>query len=292
MRKIYDCFPFFNELDLLELRLTECYDHVDHFVIAEANISHSGNPKEYIFENNKERFEPWLDKIIHIKVDDVPGTQNPWVRENFQRDALIRGLNDVNDNDVVIVSDCDEILRPRTLDIIRNDLQHNIWRCYHPLFYFKINHLKTRPSSYWAHPVAVVKRGGFPGCQYLRNMHSTPLWQLPYDYDDGNFCSIQHAGWHFTYFGDSKHSATKLLNFAHTEDQNLASSIDVNFNVAHKRGIHVQPNGEEFEHIKLDEYFPKTILNNLDRWRDYIIPDATANIRDYLPVLGIEEIYK
>jgi hypothetical protein len=292
MRKIYDCFPFFNELDLLELRLTECYDHVDHFVIAEANISHSGNPKEYIFENNKERFAPWLDKIIHIKVGDVPGTQNPWVRENFQRDALIRGLNDVNDNDVVIVSDCDEILRPRTLDIIRNDLQHNIWRCYHPLFYFKINHLKTRPGPYWAHPVAVVKRGGFPGCQYLRNMHGTPLWQLPYDYDDGNFCSIQHAGWHFTYFGDSKQSASKLLNFAHTEDQNLASSIDVNFNVAHKRGIHVQPNGEEFEHIKLDEYFPKTILNNLDRWRDYIIPDATANIRDYLPVLGIEEIYK
>jgi hypothetical protein len=292
MRKIYDCFPFFNELDLLELRLTECYDHVDHFVIAEANISHSGNPKEYIFENNKERFASWLDKIIHIKVGDVPRTQNPWVRENFQRDALIRGLNDVNDNDVVIVSDCDEILRPRTLDIIRNDLQHNIWRCYHPLFYFKVNHLKTRPGPYWAHPVAVVKRGGFPGCQYLRNMHGTPLWQLPYDYDDGNFCSIQHAGWHFTYFGDSKQSASKLLNFAHTEDQNLASSIDVNFNVAHKRGIHVQPNGEEFEHIKLDEYFPKTILNNLDRWRDYIIPDATANIRDYLPALGIEEIYK
>jgi hypothetical protein len=291
MRKIYDCFTFFNELDLLELRLTECYDHVDHFVIAEANISHSGNHKEYIFEDNKQRFAPWLDKIIHIKVDNIPPTNDSWFRENFQRDALIRGIYDADDNDVIIVSDCDEILRPRALDIIRNDLQHNIWRCHHPMFYFRFNYLMTRPGSYWAHPVAVVKRG-FPGCQYLRNMKGGPLWHLPYDYDDGNFCSIQHAGWHFTYLGDSKQSATKLLNFAHIEGQHLANSIDVDFNLAHKRGIHVEPNGEEFECVKLDEYFPKIILNNLDRWRDYVIPDATANIRDYLPALDIEEIYK
>ena len=291
MRKIYDCFTFFNELDLLELRLAECYDHVDHFVIAEANLSHSGNHKEYIFEDNKQRFAPWLDKIIHIKVDDIPPTNDSWFRENFQRDALIRGIYDADDNDVIIVSDCDEILRPRALDIIRNDLQHNIWRCHHPLFLFKFNYLMTRPGTYWANPVAVVKRG-FPGCQELRNMKHVSLRHLPYDFDDGNICGIQHAGWHFSYLGNTQHAATKLLNFAHVESQHHANSINVNEILARKGGIDPNNIEEQFEYVKIDEYFPKIILNNLDRWRDYVIPDATANIRDYLPAFDIEEIYK
>jgi len=54
--KVYDCFPFFNELDVLEIRLKELWDVVDVFVLAESNLSHSGKPKEYIFENNKDRF--------------------------------------------------------------------------------------------------------------------------------------------------------------------------------------------------------------------------------------------
>ena len=66
--KVYDCFPFFNELDVLEIRLKELWDVVDVFVLAESNLSHSGKPKEYIFENNKERFSQWMSKIRHIKV--------------------------------------------------------------------------------------------------------------------------------------------------------------------------------------------------------------------------------
>ena len=284
MRKIYDCFTFFNELDLLELRLTECYDYVDYFVIAEANISHSGNPKEYIFEDNKQRFAPWLDKIIHIKVDNIPPTNDSWFREHFQRDALARGIVNADDNDVIIVSDCDEIVRPRALDIIRNDLQHKWWRCCHPMSYFKLNYLMTRPRSYFAHPVATIKRG-FPGCQYLRNMKD--LWQtLP------ELCTIQHAGWHFSYFGNTQHAATKLLNFAHIEGQHYANTIDVNESISRKGGIDPDYLEEQFEYVKIDEYFPKTILNNLDRWRDYIIPDATVSVRDLLPAQDIEEIYK
>ena len=66
--------PFFNELEVLEIRIKELWDVVDYFVVAESNLSHSGKPKEYIFENNIARFEPYMSKIRHVKVEDMPDT--------------------------------------------------------------------------------------------------------------------------------------------------------------------------------------------------------------------------
>lgn len=101
---IYDCFPFFNELDILEIRLNTLYDTVDYFVITEANKTHTGKEKEYIFEKNRERFAKFLDKVIYIKVEDFPDLEsskkssdgNKWLYENYQRDAIMRGLKDCN----------------------------------------------------------------------------------------------------------------------------------------------------------------------------------------------------
>ena len=107
--KVYDCFPFFNELDVLEIRLQELWDVVDIFVLAESNMSHSGKPKEYIFENNKERFAKYLSKIRRVAVEDMPETKDSWVREKYQRWSLIKGLTDVAPEDIIITSDLDEI---------------------------------------------------------------------------------------------------------------------------------------------------------------------------------------
>ena len=73
---IYDCFTFFNELDILEIRLNTLYDTVDYFVIAEANKTHTGKEKDYVFEKNQARFSNFLDKIIYIKVDDFTSLEN------------------------------------------------------------------------------------------------------------------------------------------------------------------------------------------------------------------------
>ena len=69
---IFDCFSFFNELDILEIRLNVLASVVDKFVLVEAVRRHSGEPKELFFEKNKQRFSPFLDKIIHVVVDDEP----------------------------------------------------------------------------------------------------------------------------------------------------------------------------------------------------------------------------
>lgn len=288
MRKIYDCFTFFNELDLLELRLTECYDYVDYFVIAESNKTFVGNDKRFMLEDNWDRYKDFHDKIIYIKVEDMPEGNNAWAREYHQRNALARGLANANENDIIVLTDCDEILRPRTLNILKNDKQHKLWICRHPMFYFKFNYLMVKPMSYHVNPIAILKKD-LTTLQDLRNRMVQWAYSMPWDFNDDNVCTIQHSGWHFTYLGDTKNTETKLLNYSHTEDQKWVGNIDVDDLIS--KNISWDTN-LRYEHIAIDDYFPTTILNNLERWKKYIIPNATISIRDYVPFVDIDEIYK
>ena len=108
MNKIYDCFTFYNELDLLELRLTELYDFVDHFVLVEADTTYTSRPKPFYYEENKSRYSQWADKIIHIKVTDMPHDPDAWVNDRWQRDQIMRGIVEADDDDIIIVEDADE----------------------------------------------------------------------------------------------------------------------------------------------------------------------------------------
>ena len=89
---IYDCFTFFNELELLELRLNELAGVVDKFVLVEATQTHTNKPKPLHYHENRARFSAFHDKIIHVIVDDMPQSSDPWIPENFQRKCIARGL--------------------------------------------------------------------------------------------------------------------------------------------------------------------------------------------------------
>ena len=86
---VVDTFMFYNELDILELRLETLDPWVDRFVLVEAEVNHIGGSKELFFEKNKERYAKWLDKIVHVVVsaDEAPKDENPWSREKFQREC-------------------------------------------------------------------------------------------------------------------------------------------------------------------------------------------------------------
>lgn len=106
--KVYDCFTYFNEDQLLKLRLEELWDVVDFFVICEATRTHTGRPKPLNF--NIENFKKYQNKIRYLLLDQYPfETNDPWVYENYQRNYLINGLWDASDHDRVLVSDLDEI---------------------------------------------------------------------------------------------------------------------------------------------------------------------------------------
>ena len=113
--KIYDCFPFFNELEILEIKLNELYDHVDHFVLVECTETFSGKPKPLYFAENKQRFSRFLDKIIHIVVMEHFPTDIPWDRELYQKDQIMQGLTNCHDEDIIIIEDLDEIISAKKL---------------------------------------------------------------------------------------------------------------------------------------------------------------------------------
>lgn len=277
--KVYDCFTFFNELDLLEIRIQELYDAVDYFVIAEANMSHSGNPKEYVLEANWDRFSAWADKIRYLKIDDFPVTTDSWVREKFQRDALRRGLSDMADEDLVIISDLDEIPRAEIIEMIKQD--ENMYERYVlrvPLFRYKFNFLK------YFQPVVnqqmiVTRAKVFANPERERDYTHAWLPQAP------DVVYLDHAGWHFSYLGDDRNAVHKLQNFAHTE-QNIPEIVDV-FSIERMIEEKVGPNPydeERFEHILLDDYFPKCVVENQEKYKDLIIPNATTPITEFWPM--------
>lgn len=278
--KIYDCSLFRNELDLLEIRLNELYHHVDYFVVVESTQTFQGEPKELVLKNNWDKFSKWHDKIIHIVVDDMPNTGNAWTKEFHQRNAISRGLVDADDDDIVIVCDVDEILRPETIDDMRAN-PRNIYGFRTPYFNFKFNYmLVDDKESYCVWVTAGRKKFiGQPESFRTKRFH---LNSLAYEYDDGQTKLYEHAGWHFTYLGDTEWIRTKLKSFAHAElnKEEILAKVDVDAMI--KLGVGFNPLDQRpFVEVALDDYFPKTILNNQDRYQNYIISGDLDPIKNY-----------
>lgn len=197
--KIFDCFKFFNELELLELRLMELGSVVDYFVIVEASKTHTGIPKPFIFEENKNRFAPFLSKIIHVKVSDMPhySKQDIWTAENFQRNQIMKGLaNHAFPGDKIIVSDVDEIPHP---DLIRSNLNNPNWVTFRQkLYYYYVN---CEQNCIWDGPI-MANYGTFDSPQQLRNAARRGV------------NAQEPGGWHYSYMGGASRIKTKVESIA------------------------------------------------------------------------------
>ena len=115
--RLFDCFTFFNELDLLELRLLELDPLVHRFVLVEAPQTFTGLPKPLHFKLNRDRFERFLPKIVHVVLEEFPaGLASAWDREHHSRRGIMHGLADAAPDDLVLISDVDEIPKPANLE--------------------------------------------------------------------------------------------------------------------------------------------------------------------------------
>ena len=277
--KIYDCFPFYNELDLL----TELYDHVDHFVLVEADTTFTDIPKPYFFEENKNRYEKWLDKIIHVKVNDMPHSQEAWDNDIWQRNSINRGIVNADDHDIIIVSDLDEIPRPETIDAMRLDNETQVWGLRMPLFYFKFNHmLTTTPSQYMVWGMATRKKLMVPADEF--RFQRFQLANLPYAYSNGAVRIMEHAGWQFSYLGDTEFAKNKIRSFAHQETNKPDILIKIDVEASVKNGYGLGPNDTEvFVNIKMDDYMPKTVMQDTHKYKKYIATNQTHTVKDFLP---------
>jgi hypothetical protein len=281
--KIYDCFTFFNEFDLLELRLRELYDHVDYFVLVEANKTFQNNDKELYFWKNKDRFLPWMDKIIHVPVVDMPVDTDTWGRERFQRDAIKGGMMGAESNDIIMIGDIDEIPRIETIEKLRTSTQ-SIWGFRMPLFNFKFNYMMYTQDYYtvWS---GAIRLGLLNSPEDFRRMRHV-LNQCPLNFRDDNVQIIEHAGWHFTYLGNEDFAKSKIQSFAHDETNRpeILDQLDIEDSIQRGVGIIRTNQDYRFTPVAIDDYLPRTLINNFDLYKDKIIhKDNLPSARQYLP---------
>lgn len=207
--KIVDCFIFYNELDMLELRLNELNDVVDYFVLVECIKTFANNNKELYFENNKERFSKFSDKIIHIVLkDDIPRTSNAWDIETYQRRGIDKGLKqlNLNNDDLIIIADLDEIPDMNILLQLKNTNSINgVYSMEMDLYYYNLN---CKYIHKWYH--AKILNFG--------NYNDDP--QSIRDYGSKVNGDIKKCGWHLSYFGGLEIIKNKIKNFSHQEHNN------------------------------------------------------------------------
>lgn len=210
---------FFNELDLLEIRFEELYDHVDYFVICESTKTHQNNPKPLYFQENKKRFEKFLPKIIH-HVFDPTIYPHTWYIENEQRNQLKNGDFKMSEGDLFLVSDGDEIVSRDLIAYLREN--HSSIKCPHTcimqMSYYYIDTIVQEPDHHKNWKGTVI----LPYSSYVNK----PLndWRALKDY----FPNLANSGWHFSFVGGPEKVKTKIESYAHSEFNNSDyNSIDV-----------------------------------------------------------------
>lgn len=247
--KIFDCFTLFNEFDLLRLRIRMLADHVDHFVVVEATQTHSGQPKDLLL-SQPECVNLLKHPRVHRVVVEFPESLDNWGREQFQREAIGRGLQELqaHPEDLVLVSDIDEIPDPHAIRGAAGMLQEST--AAHPLvifeqrlFYFRLNYeLVWSRKLPWLGTVA-ARMGDVKSFNGLRTTGRGARGRHARDFDaSAKVLHLPHGGWHFSYLGGDEALDAKLAAYAHqehnTDHHRSASVADL---IARRMGLHERP---------------------------------------------------
>lgn len=201
--QLVDCFTFFNELDMLDLRLHEMAGVVDRFVLVEATRTFSGKPKPLWFAENRDRFAGF--PIEHVVVDDMPTGRDAWAREAHQRDAIVRGLGGLAPDDVVILSDVDEITRGAVLPWLKDECPA-VCGLEMDFCYYRVNWLVGK----WDQAKAMRR-------SYLHGRLPDGIRKGRYADGATAVPAVADAGWHYSYMGGTDAIRQKIDAYSHQE---------------------------------------------------------------------------
>ena len=281
---VYDIFLFFNELDLLEIRLQMLNDKVDKFVIIECIETFSGNPKPLFYQENKDRFKEWEHKIIHYIIQDpviswpelrsrlnkpnitkleeniihhalttthVPPGELHWLKEFYQKECIRIPLQGLNDDDICFISDLDEIWNPE----LNYDLEDSTVYKLKQIVYSGYMNLESNE------PWAGVTLTKYKNIKNSSTNHLDNPSRNPYKY-------IDNGGWHFTFMGGPDMVKLKIESYSHQEFNNDAVKSKIVENVKSNKDIFYRPS--QFEVVEIDGSFPQYIRDNQEKYQ-YLI---------------------
>ena len=294
--KIYDCSMFFDEEMILDLRLNIMDKYVDKFVITESTYMHSGKPKKLNFDINK--FLKFKDKIIYIVVDNPPPdileidesddqntketkkTFNAAKRELYQIGKTRDGLSKAASDDLIIVSDVDEI--PNLDKLNFNSINNKLIFFKQKMFYYKLN-LQNKVMPWYGSKAC--RKKFFKSPQWLRSIKNKkyPKWRLDTFFSDLKYTDIyfvNNGGWHFTNVREPEDLEKKLLNFLHHTDyeQSGLKLEDLKRLISEKRVMYKHTldkkdskwgDGEKLQKIHMNE-MPKYISENIEKYRKWL----------------------
>ncbi|WP_342757107.1 glycosyl transferase GT17 family protein [Kineothrix sedimenti] len=272
---VYDSFQFFNELDILLLRMHILNDVVDKFVISESTVTFSGDEKPLFYAENKEMFKEFEHKIIHNVVDDTPMDCDAFTRDHHQKCAVARGLSGCKPEDIVIFSDVDEIPNPETLKTLIPKVEDGkIYMLAQRLFYcyLDMEEVSGRLLSVTGDFDGVEKPMwlGTKVCRYSMLEHYTTE-ELRNKEQKTIGVRVPDGGWHFSYMGGGKNQSVeervkyKIKSAAHQEYNNRSTLSKVRKNIKNHEDIF----GREAQmvQVKVDETFPAYLRENIDKYR-------------------------
>ena len=272
---IYDSFQFFNELDILLLRMHILKDVVDYFVISESTVTFSGAAKPLYFQENREMFKGFESKIIHNVVEDTPMDCDAFTRDHHQKCAVARGLASCNPEDVVIFSDVDEIPNPETLkEILPNIEAGKIYMLAQRLFYCYLNMEEVSGNL-------LSVTGEFDGvepkqwlgtkiCRYdMLQKFTTEELRNKEQKEIG--VRVANGGWHFSYMGGGKNQSVeervkyKIKSAAHQEYNNRATLSKVRKNIKSHQDIFGR--NSQMKCVEVDETFPTYLREHIEAYQ-------------------------
>ena len=290
---VIDCIPFFNELDILKLRLHILDPLVDRFVIEEATHTFSGLPKDLCFEKNREMFEEFLPKITYLVVDNSPKEISTHERDKFQKNALAKALTDASDEDVLILSDVDEIPNPAVLqELVKRFDPDKIYHLAQRNFYCYLNMEEISGNL-------LSITGEFPGVE-RRMWLGTKVFAkkiIPesgiidlreISPEDPRSVRIADGGWHFGYMGschetdDSRRVGTKVVAAAHQE----YNTEDVLAEVKDRLilGEDIFGRNAVFQWAVVDESYPQYLLEHKSEYDYLIMPPISRGKKAFVKI--------
>jgi len=304
-QRIYDCFSFFNEFDLLQLRLRELYNYVDYFVIAEATQTFSGKDKKLYLQEHRELFKKWKKKIIFITIDNLPRMNildrffvwaekklprksqmllrrilanvirniGRYKGEEKQRNSIICALKNCNEEDIILGLDLDEIPRKEKLDEMKIKLsQFKFIKFEQPQFFYYFN----------GKVLEMLPEAGTLACKYktliqefkgeMRCFRTVPyIWRKinPQLYSKKNIYIIKEGGWHFSHLGGIQKVIEKFEATAHSEfdKENIKEEGKIKEMLDEGKFPYLK---YKVQYIKLDNSFPKTLLIDKKKFSQYL----------------------
>ena len=294
--KIFDCFMYFDEEQVLDLRLNVLNRYVDYFVIVESIFNHKGEKRDLLFDIQK--FKKFKDKIIYLVYDDIPKLvksienaddekekskkyiMNALYRENAQRNFIEQGLKKANHDDLILISDVDEI--PKLSSLPLDQIKDEIILFKQDMFYYKFN--LVLPNFKWTGTKA-TKKGKLKSPQWLRNIKDRkyPFYRIDTILSDKKYTNIRiinDGGWHFTNIKTPEMIQHKLKSYLHHRefDEASLSVLEINELVKKKQALYdlrvdkrnnKVGNGLILENFEVKN-LPSYINENIDKYKNWL----------------------